>query len=99
MKLAVVLAALLSTVGVGQEQPAGSPKSKTVTIVGPVMKPGTYAFKDRLTVLQLIARAGGPDRKADLSTVQIVRVRKTAVNSTEPETIKVDVSAINKLKQ
>ena len=92
MKLAILFAGLFSVAALGQVQPPAAPTPETITIVGPVVKPGTYTFKSGLTVLKILAISGGFERNANQKAVQIVRSRK-------PETIDIDVNAILKGKK
>ena len=48
-------------------------KSRRVFITGQVEKPGPYALNDRLTVLQLIAVAGGLKEFADGKSITVMR--------------------------
>ena len=48
-------------------------KSRRVFITGQVEKPGPYPLNDRLTVLQLIAVAGGLKEFADGKSITVMR--------------------------
>jgi protein involved in polysaccharide export with SLBB domain len=51
------------------------PESKDrVTILGSVHKPGPYDFAENMTLIDVIALAGGPTDKGNLAEVQIVRL-------------------------
>lgn len=45
-----------------------------VTILGAVHKPGPYDFAESMTLIDVIALAGGPTAKGNLAEVQIVRL-------------------------
>ena len=47
--------------------------SLTVSIQGEVIKPGVYAFGSPITVLELLARAGGLNEWADEKNIAIIR--------------------------
>ena len=50
-------------------------ESKKVSIVGAVVKPGAYPLGAPMTVLELIARAGGLSEYAKMTKIKIVRKR------------------------
>lgn len=54
------------------------PKESVVRVLGAVAKPGRYAFDDSMTVLDLLAEAGGPQRTA-------LQDRIIVINRTEGE--------------
>lgn len=58
-----------------------SPKELTVRVLGAVAKPGRYRFTDDMTVLDLLAVAGGPTPSALLSHVVVVNMGKTNKSS------------------
>ena len=62
---------------------------KKVSILGEVRSPGSYEIKDKLTMTQAIALAGGFTDKADSSDVKIIRETQE-----EKESIEVNVSQI-----
>ena len=49
-------------------------KETTVRVLGAVNKPGRYRFDDNMTILDLLAEAGGPTDKAYLEKVTIVNL-------------------------
>ncbi|MEZ5850093.1 MAG: SLBB domain-containing protein [Hyphomicrobiaceae bacterium] len=54
-----------------------SPKEATVRVLGAVAKPGRYRFTDDMTVLDLLAVAGGSTPSALLSHVVVVNMGRT----------------------
>lgn len=50
------------------------PKEATVRVLGAVMKPGRYRFADDMTVLDLLAEAGGPTPIALQSRILVVNM-------------------------
>jgi protein involved in polysaccharide export with SLBB domain len=58
----------------------------SVEISGEVRNPGRYEFRDLSTLRDLILKAGGPLEPADLSRVQIFRLREDAIESREAST-------------
>jgi len=59
------------------------------SILGAVEKPGSFEIKEKLTLTQALAIAGGLKSQADASNVRIIRIGKN-----EKETIEVDVEQI-----
>ncbi len=55
----------------------------SVEISGEVRNPGSYEFRDMSSLRDLILKAGGPLEPADLSRVQIFRLREDAIESRE----------------
>lgn len=49
-------------------------KEQTVRIIGAVANPGRYTFSDEMTVLDLLAEAGGPTDNAHLSKIMVVNI-------------------------
>ncbi|MEL7487200.1 MAG: SLBB domain-containing protein [Pseudomonadota bacterium] len=45
---------------------------RAIKIIGSVHKPGRYEWSDEMSLLDLIAHAGGPTREADTASVQII---------------------------
>ncbi len=45
---------------------------RAIRIIGQVNRPGRYEWSDEMSLLDLLAHAGGPTREADASSVQIV---------------------------
>jgi len=52
--------------------------SRQVSIIGEVKKPGRYAYRDGMTLVEAIADAGGTTASALLSSIQVTR---TVLNS------------------
>ena len=64
-------------------------ESQRVSIVGNVSKPGTYPLGSPLTVLELIARAGGLTEYANTKNIKIVRKKDgTTLNFNYKDAIK-----------
>jgi polysaccharide biosynthesis/export protein len=70
--------------------------SRKVYIVGQVNKPGTYALGGPLTVIQLIALAGGLNEFADSENIAVVSVGKTP--DVEPPSVRVNYNELMKRK-
>ena len=49
-----------------------TPSNRTVKIIGAVLKPGRYEWADEMSFFDLLAQAGGPNPKANISAVQIL---------------------------
>ncbi|WP_455569319.1 SLBB domain-containing protein [Vibrio atypicus] len=49
-------------------------KESTVRVLGAVNKPGRYVFDDNMTILDLLAEAGGPSERAYLEKISIVNM-------------------------
>ncbi|KLN64570.1 SLBB domain-containing protein [Vibrio sp. VPAP30] len=49
-------------------------KESTVRVLGAVNSPGRYVFDDNMTVLDLLAEAGGPSERAFLEKISIVNM-------------------------
>ena len=49
-------------------------KESTVRVLGAVNKPGRYRFNDTMTLLDLLAEAGGPDSDAYIKKITIVNL-------------------------
>ena len=47
-------------------------KEKTVRVLGSVAKPGRYRFNDNMTILDLLAQAGGPTEAAYVERIVVV---------------------------
>lgn len=58
-----------------------------ISILGEVKLPGSYQLKERMTLTQALALAGGFTQEADLSSIQIMR---TATNKKETLTVDLD---------
>lgn len=50
------------------------PKETTVRVLGAVAKPGRYRFSDEMTILDLLAEAGGPTTAAMQSKILVVNM-------------------------
>lgn len=51
------------------------PSSRAVQVLGAVAKPGRYEWADEMSLFDLVAAAGGPAARANLSAVQILKQR------------------------
>lgn len=51
-------------------------KETMVRVIGAVAKPGRYRFNDEMTILDLLAEAGGPTATAYLKNIVVVNVAK-----------------------
>ncbi len=49
-------------------------KEKTVRIIGAVDKPGRYQFSAEMTILDILAEAGGPTKTAYLEKIMVINV-------------------------
>ncbi|AXY02343.1 sugar ABC transporter substrate-binding protein [Vibrio alfacsensis] len=49
-------------------------KESTVRVLGAVNKPGRYVFDDNMTILDLLAEAGGPHEQAYLEKISVVNM-------------------------
>ncbi len=49
-------------------------KEKTVRIIGAVDKPGRYQFNAEMTILDILAEAGGPTKTAYLEKIMVINV-------------------------
>ncbi|CAM3625290.1 Polysialic acid transport protein KpsD precursor [Vibrio aerogenes CECT 7868] len=49
-------------------------KESTIRILGAINKPGRYVFNDNMTILDLLAEAGGPSKSAYLEKITIVNM-------------------------
>jgi protein involved in polysaccharide export with SLBB domain len=50
------------------------PKEVTVRVIGAVQKPGRYHFLDSMTILDLLAEAGGPTNEAYQNKIVVVNI-------------------------
>jgi len=50
------------------------PKESTVRVLGAVNKPGRYRFNDTMTLLDLLAEAGGPSTEAYVEKITVVNL-------------------------
>lgn len=53
-------------------------KEETVRVLGAVHSPGRYRFEDSMTILDLLAEAGGPNSKAYQEKIVVVNVGSSA---------------------
>ena len=58
------------------------PKEKTVRVLGAVNRPGRYQFSDNMTILDLLAEAGGTNRGALVERITVVNFSCCAHQST-----------------
>ncbi|WP_341663405.1 SLBB domain-containing protein [Vibrio sp.] len=49
-------------------------KESTVRVLGAINKPGRYVFDDNMTILDILAEAGGPSNRAYLEKISIVNM-------------------------
>jgi|GEM_PF-1724436 len=61
--------------------------SKKINVIGQVKNAGSYPYEPNTTILQALARAGGPNRKANLNATRLIRKRG---NSRKVYTIRLD---------
>jgi len=52
------------------------PTTRAVQVLGAVHKPGRFEWSDDMTMFDLIAQAGGPTARADVSALQILKHEK-----------------------
>jgi protein involved in polysaccharide export with SLBB domain len=57
------------------------PPTRAVQMIGAVNKPGRFEWSDEMSILDLIAQAGGPSPHADLSNIQILRNENDRANA------------------
>ncbi|MGL5251491.1 MAG: SLBB domain-containing protein, partial [Enterovibrio sp.] len=48
------------------------PKEQTVRVIGAVNQPGRYSFSDDMTILDLLAEAGGPSSAAYINKITVI---------------------------
>ncbi|RJX66481.1 sugar ABC transporter substrate-binding protein [Vibrio sinensis] len=51
-----------------------NPKEETVRVLGAINKPGRYVFDDNMTILDILAEAGGPSNNAYLEKISVVNM-------------------------
>ncbi len=68
--------------------------SQNFYVYGEVLRPGAYPLKERSTVLQAIALAGGFTRAASLGNIKVVRQNFETMKS---QTLNVDLSGTNEM--
>lgn len=61
------------TQGAEQASWLRTPPSRAVRVIGQVRNPGRFEWSDEMSLLDLIAQAGGPAERADLTNVQILQ--------------------------
>jgi protein involved in polysaccharide export with SLBB domain len=69
-------------------------QNREVSVLGQVNEPGSYSFKERLTLVQAISLAGGTNPLAQTKRVKLIR--ETAEGT---KTYEIDVSAIIESKR
>ncbi|WP_152558493.1 SLBB domain-containing protein [Endozoicomonas numazuensis] len=52
------------------------PTNKSIHLLGAVTKPGRYEYSETITFMDLLAHAGGPNKRADLNRVKIIETGK-----------------------
>lgn len=97
----ILLAGLFSVVTLGYSQGPVSPAQAsvyTITILGAVHRPGAYEIKAGQTVslLQMLAKAGGLTKYAKMKAVEIARAAKMPQGALpeQAETIRVNLDSI-----
>ncbi|NMP32100.1 sugar ABC transporter substrate-binding protein [Thalassotalea sp. M1531] len=60
-------------------------KEQTVRIIGAVDKPGRYTFSEEMTVLDLLAEAGGPTENAHLEKIMVVNISTASANENQSQ--------------
>lgn len=58
------------------------PTTRAVQVLGAVYKPGRFEWSDDMTLFDLIAQAGGPTARADVSSLQILQHEKDRAKPT-----------------
>ncbi|WWE60273.1 SLBB domain-containing protein [Parasalinivibrio latis] len=51
-----------------------TPKESTVRVLGAINRPGRYGFDDHMTILDLLAEAGGPSGNAHIQKITVVNL-------------------------
>ncbi|MFA0439318.1 SLBB domain-containing protein [Vibrio sp. 10N.222.51.C12] len=51
-----------------------TPKEETIRVLGAVNNPGRYSFNDNMTILDILAEAGGPSDKAYMEKISVVNM-------------------------
>lgn len=49
-------------------------KETTVRVIGAINKPGRYRFNDEMTLLDLLAEAGGPNSEANINKISVINL-------------------------
>ncbi|MGI9283307.1 MAG: SLBB domain-containing protein [Endozoicomonas sp.] len=52
------------------------PTKKSIHLLGAINKPGRYEYSETITFMDLLAHAGGPNKRADLNRVKIIETGK-----------------------
>ncbi|WP_062267351.1 polysaccharide biosynthesis/export family protein [Endozoicomonas arenosclerae] len=52
------------------------PTNKSIHLLGAVNKPGRYEYSETITFMDLLAHAGGPNKRADLNRIKIIESGK-----------------------
>src|SRR5688572_31834956 len=87
----LAFALLLSSAALAQTQQT----PRTVSVVGAVLQPGTYEMRSAgLTLLQVMAMSGGTRATADITKIQVMRLKQQAAGGDLSETITVDLERI-----
>lgn len=60
------------TQGTEQASWLRTPPSRAVRVIGAVRSPGRLEWSDEMSIIDLIAQAGGPNERGDMSNLQIV---------------------------
>ncbi|ATF08726.1 Periplasmic protein SypC involved in polysaccharide export [Candidatus Enterovibrio altilux] len=50
------------------------PKEETIRVLGAINRPGRYTFDDHMTILDLLAEAGGPSSNAYIEKITVVNI-------------------------
>ena len=50
-----------------------TPPERAISMIGAVVKPGRYEWSGEMSFFDLLSAAGGPNAKADLSSIQVLR--------------------------
>jgi protein involved in polysaccharide export with SLBB domain len=50
-----------------------TPPSRAVRVIGAVRSPGRYEWSDEMSLLDLLAQAGGPGERGDLTNLQVIQ--------------------------
>lgn len=60
------------------------PTNKSIHMLGAILKPGRYEYSETITFMDLLAHAGGPNNRADLTRIRIVEAGESGeANSRE----------------
>ncbi|PCS22864.1 polysaccharide biosynthesis/export family protein [Candidatus Enterovibrio escicola] len=50
------------------------PKEETIRVLGAINRPGRYTFDDHMTILDLLAEAGGPNDNAYIEKITVINI-------------------------